>query len=144
MRIFSLPGKLVRLITRFLLPNAILLGIAFLFVYLGQFRVLKIVTFCPLHLFGIYCPTCGMTRAARALLELDLAASLRYHPLLPLFLVMVLYYEWVHLRAVLSGRPARRPRHLLMFTIAAFVAFFVLRNVLLLVFGIDPVGDFIK
>jgi len=38
---------------------------------------------CPIRaLLGVPCPTCGMSRAALALLRLDFAASLRYHPLL--------------------------------------------------------------
>ena len=37
---------------------------------------------CPFRLlFGIDCPTCGMTRAFLALAQLDLGAALRFHPL---------------------------------------------------------------
>lgn len=39
---------------------------------------------------GLPCPACGLTRAALALLRLDLAAATRFHPLaLPLALVVV-------------------------------------------------------
>lgn len=144
MRLFSIPGKLIRLVTRFLLPNVLLAAFAILFLYLSELRFVKYFFICPLHLLGLYCPTCGMTRAARALLRLDFSAAFRYHPLLPLFVLMVLYYEIVHLRAVLTKQPPRRPRWMLMFTVFMFLAFFVVRNVLLFVFDIDLVGDFIK
>ena len=134
-----------RILWKFLFPNVILAAFILLFLYLDRFRIFEYLIVCPLHYFGLYCPTCGMTRAAHALLRLDFAASLAYHPLLPLFIVMVLYYEIAHLCSVLKGRKLlRHPRRMLYFTVGAFVAFFILRNVLLLGFGIDPVGDFIK
>ncbi|MDI1430085.1 DUF2752 domain-containing protein [Polyangium sorediatum] len=46
---------------------------------------------CILHLtLGLPCPACGLTRAALALLRLDLAAATTFHPLaLPLALVAI-------------------------------------------------------
>ena len=86
-----------------------------------------------------------MTRATHALLALDLEQSLLYHPLLPIFILMVLYYEVAHLVSIIVGHSVlRHPRRMLYFTIAAFLLFFILRNVLLFGFGIDPTGDFIK
>lgn len=41
-------------------------------------------------LFGVGCPTCGMTRAFHALLHADFSASFAYHPLLvPMLLVAI-------------------------------------------------------
>lgn len=144
-KILKLPTVLWRIFKKFLLPNVVLAAFVLLFLYLDRFDLFEYLIVCPLHFFGLYCPTCGMTRAAHALLSLDIAASLRYHPLLPLFILMVLYYELVYLCSVLKGsQPLRRPRRMLFLTIAAFLIFFILRNVLLLGFGIDLVGDFIK
>jgi hypothetical protein len=43
---------------------------------------------CPMRrLTGVWCPTCGMTRAIGWLAHGDLHQSLRYHPLAPLLLV---------------------------------------------------------
>jgi hypothetical protein len=43
---------------------------------------------CPLRFAtGVWCPTCGMTRAVGWLAHGDLQASLRYHPLAPLLLI---------------------------------------------------------
>ena len=48
---------------------------------------------CILHLLtGLQCAGCGMTRAALALLRLDLAAAFSYHALWPVFAG---YFLWV-------------------------------------------------
>lgn len=44
-----------------------------------------------LTFFGVPCPGCGMTRAAKALLRLDLAAAWHYHPLVFAMPYVVLY-----------------------------------------------------
>lgn len=44
-----------------------------------------------LKYFHIICPGCGMTRAVRALLELDLAAAWRFHPMVFSMPVVLLY-----------------------------------------------------
>ena len=43
---------------------------------------------CPMRrITGVWCPTCGMTRAVGWLAHGDLHQSLRYHPLAPLLLL---------------------------------------------------------
>ena len=43
---------------------------------------------CPMRrVTGVWCPTCGMTRAVGWLAHGDLHESLRYHPLAPLLLI---------------------------------------------------------
>jgi hypothetical protein len=43
---------------------------------------------CPFRrVTGVWCPTCGMTRAMGWLLHGDLHQSLRYHPLAPVLLI---------------------------------------------------------
>ena len=145
MLLFRIPATLWRVITKFLLPNVIVGAFILLFLYLDRFNLFEYLIVCPMHHFGLYCPTCGMTRATHALLALDIEQSLLYHPLLPIFILMVLYYEVAHLRSVIVGHSVlRHPRRMLYFTLAMFLVFFILRNVLLLGFGIDMVGDFIK
>ena len=130
---------------RFLFPNAILCAAVLLLVLLGGRPPFSYLAICPLHLIGLYCPTCGMTRAVRALLALDPLAALGYHPLLPLLFAAVLYYEVAWLLSVIRGRAVlRRLRLVFWITAAAFLGYFILRNVLLLGFGIDPLGDFIS
>lgn len=52
---------------------------------------------CPIRfLTGISCLGCGMTRACAALLQLDFAAAIQYHPLvflLPVFALLFLFRE---------------------------------------------------
>lgn len=45
---------------------------------------------CPIaYIFGVPCPTCGMTRAMISLIRLDFAAYISYHPLaLPMTLAI--------------------------------------------------------
>ena len=43
---------------------------------------------CPMRrITGVWCPTCGMTRAIGWLAHGDLHQALRYHPLAPLFII---------------------------------------------------------
>ena len=54
--------------------------------YLGAFKALEPYNYCIFkRIVGLYCPGCGGTRALKALLSGDIAASLFYHP-------AVLYY----------------------------------------------------
>ncbi len=47
---------------------------------------------CPFKLlFDIPCPGCGMTRAYKALLQLDFVAAFEYHLLFPLPILAVIY-----------------------------------------------------
>lgn len=44
---------------------------------------------CPFHsLFHLPCPGCGMTRAALAIFQGDLAGVLRWHPFTPYFILL--------------------------------------------------------
>ncbi len=48
---------------------------------------------CPIkRIFGFPCPGCGMTRGCMALLRLDFAEALRWHPLCPLVPAMAALY----------------------------------------------------
>jgi hypothetical protein len=45
---------------------------------------------CPLHsIFHVPCPTCGMTRATRALLHLDVHRAMHMNPLAPVVLPLL-------------------------------------------------------
>ena len=70
---------------------------------------------CPIrYLFGVCCPGCGMTRALRAVLRLDLAAAFYYHPLWILLPVLGILY------LILKRRNAQRYINLL-WTVACAV-----------------------
>ena len=64
----------------------LLLVVTVLTVVLGVYQ-------CPIYaIFHINCPGCGMTRAYKALLRLDLPAAFAFHPLFPIPAIWLLYH----------------------------------------------------
>ena len=88
----------------------------------------------------LYCPGCGCTRALGALLRLDVAASLAYNPTALLVIGLIVYYEIAFLLAA-RGKTQRVSTAPLFVGCAVFVGYAVFRNILLVRFGIDPLGD---
>jgi len=73
---------------------------------------------------GLYCPGCGMTRAAISLLEADVHQAFRYNALLFMIAPMLLAH------ALVSRRGLRRTsKAILLAAVTTAVAFGVLRNV---------------
>ncbi len=88
---------------------------------------------CPLYqTTGIYCPGCGLTRAAHAMLRGNVPAALGYNLLLPLVIAAVTigWLSWV--RVSVGRTPIRvlvtMPRWVSIALGAGVVAFAVLRN----------------
>lgn len=104
------------------------------------------VVTCPLHdLLRVYCPLCGGSRAILSLFRFDFADAFRSNPAVLLSLPVLLFY-YVRALIVFARGGAfsyRIPRKWTVALLLLFAAFFVLRNVLLIAFGIDPLGDFI-
>ena len=102
---------------------------------------------CFLHDFlFLYCPFCGGTRALGALLRLQIGKALCYNPLVVLMAVAALAADvraWIRLR-----RGEREiypiPTFAWILAVAILVLYGVLRNVLLVRYGVDPLGDLFR
>ena len=96
--------------------------------------------------FGLYCPGCGGTRALRSLLRLDFVSMLRYNPILPISIILYAYYN---IRAFVEIKRNneeyfKKEKYSLIIVVAIIaLIYFIIRNVLLLN-GIDLIGDIIK
>lgn len=99
---------------------------------------------CVLHdLFRLYCPFCGGTRAVSSLLTGNIIGALRANAAVVTDLPFLLYSDVKALVHIVRNKPVTSLSRSGILALALFfAAFFVLRNVLLL-FGIDPTGDFI-
>lgn len=96
--------------------------------------------------FSLYCPGCGGSRVLHALLRLKILKSIKLYPPLIISLIPILAYD-VRLSLFLIKRDEKYIKNFrfLSFLIipAAVILFFFFRNILLLCFGIDPIGDII-
>ncbi len=99
---------------------------------------------CFLHDFlFLYCPLCGGTRAVSALLRFDFPAALRYNAFVVALIAAALIYDAVALVRLLRGKERlwRVPGWLWIAAVAVMVVFGIVRNVLMIGWGIDPLGD---
>jgi hypothetical protein len=87
----------------------------------------------------LYCPGCGGSRALLALLRLDVLGSLAANPSLIAGIATLVYYE-IALYLSSRGRARVRPWPAIAYA-ALILAFFIIRNLLLVLCGIDPLGD---
>ncbi len=116
----------------------------FPFYRVGAAALFALIPFCLMHdWMHLYCPLCGGTRSVDALLRFRFSEAFRFHPLVPFFACVALVYyilAWVRL---FRGKTllAPIPKPLSVALTVAVVAFWVLRNLLLIAFGIDPTGD---
>ena len=108
--------------------------------FLGAFE-------CPVHAFlHIYCPGCGITRAILSLSHLDIIGSLRYNPMAIFLLIYIVVIVGVLINKKRTHESEKAKRDIKLVTLGLFgiwIAYFVVRNVLLVFFGIDIVGDFV-
>lgn len=95
--------------------------------------------------FHIYCPGCGGSRAAIALLQGDIIQSLKYNPITLLFLLDVALMTIIDIVKYASREKYVFSKLRMIYNVGflAFIVFyFVLRNYLWLVHGIDLLRDF--
>lgn len=94
--------------------------------------------------WNIYCPGCGGTRALLALIRGDVVQSMKYNPIVLLFLMDVLGTTTL---CIIENKNKKystaRWRMIIHIVFLIFIlAFFLVRNLMLYGFGIDVLGDF--
>lgn len=94
--------------------------------------------------WGIYCPGCGGTRALFAILNGEILASVRYNPITLLFLIDLIFVPITYLIEK-SNKELSLAKIRLMYNLSLLIfifVYFIARNLLLIYFGIDLLGDF--
>ena len=100
--------------------------------------------YCLCHdLLHLYCPFCGCTRAGLALFRLDFAASFSANPLVILFCFALAFYNGVSLCQIWCEKEIPDLRRYGPFVLVLLVLFAVLRNILMIFFGIDTLGELV-
>ena len=124
---------------------AVLLGILLfpLYVWLSE-RVTAVIPGCLMHdWFSLYCPLCGGTRAVGALLRLDFLAALRYNAYAVLLAVTAVVYDvlaWIRLCRGEEKLLVISKKILVIYGVLLLL-YWIARNVLLVAFHVDPLGD---
>lgn len=95
-------------------------------------RLWLLPTVCPVRaLTGLYCPGCGSTRAASALLHGDLVEAFGHNPLAVVFTPVVVYAGLKQAARMATGRSIPRrhiPARYIWGLLGLMVAYAVLRN----------------
>ena len=96
------------------------------------------------HLF-LYCPLCGGTRAVEALLHGRLTVAFAQNAYVVLLVTVALIFDVVALVRLAMEKETvlKIPGWFWILLAITFVAWWILRNVLLTVFLIDPIGDLV-
>lgn len=87
---------------------------------------------CPIHeATGLYCPGCGITRSAEALVEGDVALALRQYSLLPIVVIAALWFVacWIAKPVGRLRIPEPVMRRVLVAVVVIAVSFGAVRNV---------------
>ena len=129
----------------FIFANLILLTVSALYAHIIAEAGGKDIVGCAMkRLFFIYCPGCGGSRSLLHLFRLDFISAFKLYPPMAVLLFFLIDIE---VRALLSI-VKDKPRYLASFKLsslliipAVLLLHFFIRNLLLVEFGIDPIGD---
>ena len=132
------------LMTAFVLYNSVLLAVtvvyAVAFVTLGDTGIFRCAF---LSRFGFYCPGCGGSRSLIALLSFDFVSSFIYYPPLILSLWLIIFADAVTLLSLVTKNMKYaklfRREYFIFLPAVIFLSYAV--RLILLLFGIDPIGD---
>jgi len=132
------------LIRQFFLMNAGVVAVAAAFVLIA-FLNLPIFDCVSYRFFHLYCPLCGGTRAIFALLELDVIGALRYNSFIFYLAFAAIFYDVKVCVGAFHGRADAfaMPKWLIWLTAVLFALFLVGRNLMMIAWGVDPIGDLV-
>ena len=92
---------------------------------------------------GLYCPGCGGTRAVAAFIQGHWARSFRYHPFVPYCGILYIIFMTKGTLALFSKEkfPYMKFRNgYIYFGIVILLVQFVIKDIMLLVYGVDVLG----
>ncbi len=97
---------------------------------------------CALHdIFFVYCPVCGGTRAIQALLSFDLVAAWHHNAYVMLLVLVAWIVDLYCLICLIRKKTVRLPVWFWISLVVSALLWAILRNVLMIGFGVDPTGD---
>lgn len=137
-----LPQKLKLLLGIHLLLLFGVVGLMLIHFSNGLFK--EIFFTCPASLRHLYCPGCGGTRAVTSLFRMQLFSSFLYNPNLLLWIGMLLYTDIRSLTVFFKTGELKRiyfTKKMFVIMMSVYLLNFVLRNLLLICWGIDFIGD---
>ena len=138
-----------RLLLFLLISNAALFTASLIYAHITSLSMesgIEAVSCIFKHNMKLYCPGCGGSRSLVYFLRLDILRSFIYYPALPVCALLVLDAD---VRAIIS-LIKDSPGAILGFKINALIIIpiiiilnFIIKNILLVCFGIDILGDII-
>lgn len=136
-----------RFMRDFLIINGtciVAIGFAFLLLVLQRYKILPSPDCTFLTITHMYCPGCGGTRALFSMLSGNIMKSLYYNPAVVLGTMLIAYYEIGSIYTIVKndGRYhfCKIAWPVYVYT-ALVVIYAIVRNVLLLHYGIDMLGN---
>ena len=139
------PSFKVKAISLFIFINAFIFFISFIYALLVHTSEDGFVVECAFkNIFNLYCPGCGGSRALLYLFKLDFASAFFAYP--PIY-VLLFFLVYLDARAVVAiiknqeGYFSSFNLNILIIIPASILVFFILRNLALLCFGYDYLGD---
>ncbi len=137
-----------KLFLLYIIPLMILIAVSLVYAALTYESVSRGEELITCHFkesFHLYCPGCGGSRSLVALMRFDIIGSFILFPALPItVIILTCLYIRVFLSFIKNDEKyisGFRLNSLIIIPIV-IILFFFLRNILLIFFGIDPVGDF--
>lgn len=94
--------------------------------------------------YSLYCPTCGMTRALKYALRFDFINSFKSNPMFFILLANLIVTVVVVVKRIRNGKRKHIAKDIMLIntvTLLIWIAFGVIRNLLLVHYGIDFLGD---